>query len=160
GAGTVLHEIGRWDAAREAYESALRIAPRLRTALWNLALLHEERKQFLQAEELYARLVESEPEAQEAWFRLGYARLQLGEIASAMGACESCLALPRKWPEALLNMGIAHWKLRHLDQAKETFRQCLGSVSTAPSALRCLAAIALEQQDYEQARALHKQLLE
>jgi tetratricopeptide (TPR) repeat protein len=44
--------------------------------------------------------------------------------------------------------------------AKETFRQSLGSASKSVEALRCLAAIALQQQDYEQALKLHKQLLE
>src|SRR5262249_9892783 len=62
-------------------------------------------------------------------------------------------------PEALLNIGGAHWKMRNLEMAKETFRQCLGSAAK-PRALRCLASIALLQQDYEAALALHFQLLE
>jgi tetratricopeptide (TPR) repeat protein len=43
--------------------------------------------------------------------------------------------------------------------AKETFRQAAGS-NSKPAALRFLAAIALEQQDYEQALTLHKQLID
>src|SRR5262249_5728684 len=42
---------------------------------------------------------------------------------------------------------------------KQAFRQCLTS-SSKPQALRCLAAIALCQQDFEQAIVLHRQLLE
>src|ERR1019366_8410628 len=35
-----------------------------------------------------------------------------------------------------------------------------GPASGSPEALRCLASIALEQQDYEQALTLHKQLVD
>jgi tetratricopeptide (TPR) repeat protein len=50
--------------------------------------------------------------------------------------------------------------MRNLELAKEAFRDCQGSGPRSAEALGCLAAIALEQQDYEQALTLHKQLLE
>jgi tetratricopeptide (TPR) repeat protein len=158
--GTVLQEIERLPAARESYERSLDLAPEGRTALWNLALLFEAQKEFRQAEGLYARLVKHHSDAQDAWFRLGYVRLQLGDFSASIQAFQACLALPKKCPEALLNIGIAQWNTRNLEMAKETFRQSLTSASTFAPALRCLAAIALLQQDYDQALALHKQLLE
>ena len=103
--------------------------------------------------------MEHYPDAQDAWFRLGYVRLQLEEFPACLNAFETCLALPKKCPEALLNIGVVHWKMRNLEIAKAAFRQCLGSASK-PRALRLLASIALLQQDYETALALHFQLLE
>ena len=58
-----------------------------------------------------------------------------------------------------MNIGIAYWKMRNIEMAKATFRQSL-STSRSAEALRRLAAIAVQQQDYEQALTLHKQLLE
>ena len=123
-------------------------------------LLWESRKELRQAESLYARLVEHYPDAQEAWFRLGYVRLLLGDLAASIKTLQACLALPKKCPEALLNIGIAYWKMRNIEMAKETFRQAIGAGGRSIEGLRCLAAIALQQQDYEQALTLHKQLLE
>ena len=48
----------------------------------------------------------------------------------------------------------------NLEAAKESLRQCLNSPAKSAEAVRYLAAIALEQQDYEQALTLHKQLVE
>jgi tetratricopeptide (TPR) repeat protein len=157
--GTVLQEIEQWQAAREAYEKALALDPRLKTALWNLGLLCEKQKDLRHAEAIYSRLVEQHPEAQDAWFRLGYVRLQLQEFPASIEAFGACLALGKRCPEALLNIGVVHWKMRNIEMAREAFRQSLGS-SAKPAALRYLAAIALAQQDYEQALALHHQLLE
>ena len=157
---TVLHEREQWAEAQSGYEKALAVDPQLKPALWNLALLCESRADFRRAENLYGKLLEQYPDAQEVWFRLGYVRLQLSDFAACIPAFEKCLALPRKCPEALLNIGIAHWKMRRIEMAKETFRQALGSAAKSVEALRFLAAIALEQQDYEQAVKLHKQLLE
>jgi tetratricopeptide (TPR) repeat protein len=157
--GTVLQELERWDGACDAYEKALALAPHLKTARWNLGLLFENRKELRKAEEQYSRLVEQYPDTQDAWFRLGYVRLQLEDFPGCLKAFDACLALPGSCPEALLNIGIAHWKMRNIEMAKEAFRKSLGSASKA-HALRCLAAIALRQQDYEQALALHRQLVE
>jgi tetratricopeptide (TPR) repeat protein len=158
--GTVLHELERWDAARGAYETALALEPSHRIALWNLGLLCEARKEFRHAENLYSQLVEYHPDAQEGWFRLGYVRLQLGDLPACIQAFQACLALPKKCPEAWLNIGIANWKMRHIESAKDALHESLSSPSTSAGALRCLAAIALQQQDYDQALILHKQLLE
>src|SRR5258708_34695608 len=103
----------RHRAAREAYEKALALAPQLRTALWNLGLLCESQKAFRQAENLYLRLVEYYPEAQDAWFRLGYVQLQLGELPACLKAVEACLSLPKKDPETPFDIGLCHWELRN-----------------------------------------------
>jgi tetratricopeptide (TPR) repeat protein len=157
--GTVLQELDRPEAASEAYQNALALDPACRIARWNLALLCEARNDLLQAEQHHSRLTEQYPDAQDAWFRLGYVRLQLEDYPGCLEAFEACLAHPRKCPEAMLNMGVAHWNMRNIDLAKETFRQCLASAAKG-QALRCLAAIALRQQDFEQALVLHRQLLE
>jgi tetratricopeptide (TPR) repeat protein len=125
-----------------------------------LALLLESRQELGEAEKLYLRLLECYPEAQDAWFRQGYLRLQRGDLPGCKKAFESCLIFQQKNPDVLLNLGIAHWRMRNLEQARETFRQIPISSPQAAEALRCLAAIALECQDFEQALALHVQLLE
>ncbi len=154
--GTVLHEIESWDAARAAYEKALELDPAQRIALWNLALLHEQRNQPADAEKHYAALVERYPDAQDAWFRLGFVRMQLGDIPGCIQAFECC----RKSPDVLLNMGLAHWKAGNREEAESIFRQILTLVPKSGPALQCLAALAIERQDFKQALTLYRQLIE
>jgi tetratricopeptide (TPR) repeat protein len=154
--GTVLHEVERWDDARAAYERALALDPTQKTALCNLALLCEQRQQFQEAQTYYEALVAHYPDAQEAWFRLGYLRLERGDTSGCIEAFERC----RKSPDVLMNMGLAHWKTGNRDEAESIFRQILALVPKSANSLQCLAAIAIERQDFKQALTLHKQLLE
>ena len=160
GLGTVLHELEQWEPAREAYENALALDPALTAAAWNLALLFERKQRLSEAGSLYSKLVERHPEAEDAWFRLGYIRLHLGDFAGCIQALESCPILQKQGPEVLLNMGIAHWKMGNLDLAQETLRQVSTATPTPVEGLRCLLAVALEHKDFEQASALHAQLAE
>jgi tetratricopeptide (TPR) repeat protein len=105
-------------------------------------------------------LVEYYADAQDAWFRVGYVRLQLGDFAGSLTAFERCLTFQKKHPDVLLNLGIAHWRMGNADLANEAFRQILASDPKSVEALRCAAAIALERHDFKQALALHMQLLE
>jgi tetratricopeptide (TPR) repeat protein len=158
--GTVLHETEQWEPARTAYETALALDPTLKAARWNLALLCECRGELSRAEEAYSTLLERHPEARDAWFRLGYVRFQLGDFSGCIRAFDSCLAFQQKDLAVLLNLGIAHWRMRNLELAKETLQKVLTASPKSVEALRCLAAIALEQHDYEKALAMHVQLQE
>lgn len=158
--GTALQESARLEEARQAYDKALALDPNLRIALWNLALLYEGKGDFQTVAELCSRLVRHHPDAQDAWFRLGHARMQLSDYPAAVAAFDACRALPGNCPEAVLNTGIAYWKMGNSAAAAETLRPAVASESKSAEALRCLAAIALEERDYEQALTLHRQLLE
>jgi tetratricopeptide (TPR) repeat protein len=68
--------------------------------------------------------------------------------------------MQKKHPEVLLNIGIAHWKMGKPEPAKEAFRQILNMDPKPVEALRCLASIAVEHQDFRQALTLHQQLIE
>ena len=80
-------------------------------------------------------------------------------MKAPVAAFERCLAI-QKSPEALLNLGIARWKMGDPDLARDSFRHILVLAPKTVAALRCLAAIAIERQDLKDALALHKQLLE
>src|SRR5439155_884407 len=151
-------------------ERLMEIQPASPVALEGAALAAFARRAFDAAFRFCASLVEAHPAHFAGWFNCGVALQKLGLFEKAADAYsraasldpqafEACLAFPTKYPEALLNMGIAYWKMRNIEMAKATFRQSL-STSRSTEALRRLAAIALQQQDYEQALTLHKQLLE
>src|SRR4029077_5679277 len=129
-------------------------------ALWNLALVLEQDQNPREAEVLYARMIEQSPNAEDARFRLGCLRLGLGDYRAAAEAFDACLWKRKDWPEALLNTGIAYWKLGELEAAQDAFQRCLAADPQSAAASRALAAIALEAGRIEKALALHTKLIE
>jgi tetratricopeptide (TPR) repeat protein len=140
--------------AREAYRSALEGSPELPGALWNLAIAADREGNATQAEEFLERLVKVEPDWQDASSRLGYLRLKRGEFAGAVDCFEACLKQRKDWPEALLNLGIASWKFGDLEGAADAFRQVRSINPKHADALRYLAAVAIEQKNSNEARAI------
>lgn len=160
GCGAALHDLGNIREAQAAYENALALEPRLRPALWNLALLHEARREFGAAAQLFTRLVELHPEDGESWFRLGYAQFQLGEFPAALRAFESCLSFSNKRLDALLNLAVVQWRTGAQEAARETLRPLLAAEVKPAGAVRCLVAMAVERQEFKQASSLFQQLLD
>ena len=152
--GAALQERGEMAGAREAYSSALEGSPKLPGALWNLAIAAEREGNAAEAEELLEKLVSVEPNWQDACFRLGHLRLKRGEFAGAVDSFEACLKQRKDWLEALLNLGVASWKFGDLESAANAFRQVLSINPKHPDALRCLAAVAIEQKNSSEAREI------
>ena len=53
-----------------------------------------------EAERLYVKLLARDPEWEDAWFRLGYLRLERQAWREAVDAFESCVRKRQQWPEA------------------------------------------------------------
>src|SRR5690242_10755361 len=94
----------------------------------------EQQGENMQAEDLYAKIPDTEPEWAGATFRLGYLRLQRSDFAGAVQAFESCLVKREQWPEAQLNLGIANWKMGDADAARKAFEQVLAATPQSPDA--------------------------
>ena len=94
--GIVRQESGDLEGSRESYERALQIAPDLADVLYNLAGVLEQQGQKEDAERLYVKLLSRNPDWEDAWFRLGYLRLQRGDHRG--GAEPSSPACSAQWP--------------------------------------------------------------
>ena len=67
----------------------------------------ERRGEMEDAESLYSRLVKKYPEWEDAWFRLGYLRLQRNDYNGSVEAFESCLKRRAEWVDAHMNLGLS-----------------------------------------------------
>src|SRR4029434_9510693 len=110
--------------------------------------------------DVYRKMVALDSSDEDASFRLGLIRPQASDFAQALQFFENCVGLQRKSPEVLLNIGIAHWRMNNPSAAKEAFRRVLGMDPKSADALRCLAALAIEYQDFRQALTLYMQILD
>jgi tetratricopeptide (TPR) repeat protein len=159
--GMVRQELGDLKGARESYERALQITPDLPEVFYNLASILEQQGAKEEAEKYYAKLTAQRADSSEdAWFRLGYLRLQKGDFRGSIEAFQSCVRKRGDWPEAHVNLGIAHWRLGDRDQAIKVFEQVLALDPNSLDALRGLAALAVEREDFPRALDLQARLIE
>jgi tetratricopeptide (TPR) repeat protein len=135
-------------AARKAYERALQIAPAHTGALWNLSHLYEKLGYTEDAEKCMEKVVENEPEREDAWFRLGYFRLLRADYAASIEPFRNCVSQRSDWLEALVNLGHAQWRSGDLDAAKASLAQAVATHPKSTDALRALAALSVAQGDY------------
>jgi tetratricopeptide (TPR) repeat protein len=83
-----------------------------------------------------------------------------GDYALSAEAFQACLAKRPEWPEAHLNAGIAYARSGNPDSARRAFDEVRMLRPDSTDAVRGLAALALEQQDFEEAYNLHRKLIE
>jgi tetratricopeptide (TPR) repeat protein len=157
--GAVMQELNNLAAARTCYEKALQLHPGLPGVLWNLALVLEQQGERGQAEQLYAGLPEDATEWCDGCFRLGYLRLLRGDFAASAEAFEACLEQRQDWPEAYLNAGVAYARSGNSGAARRCFGRALMLRPDSSNALRGLAALALDGQDFVEAYDLHQRLI-
>jgi tetratricopeptide (TPR) repeat protein len=162
--GVARQELNDLAGARASYEKALEIDPSQAGVLWNLALVLEQQGERKSAEQLYARIGRDATEYGDARFRLGYLRLLGGEspadYQASAEAFQECLSRRADWPEAWLNSGIAFARSSRLVEARRCFEETLMLRPDSSDAVRGLAALALDQQDFDAALNLHQRLIE
>ena len=59
-----------------------------------------------------------------------------------------------------MNLAVAQWRTGAVESARGTLRQVMALEGRPDGAVRCLAALAIDRQDFKQAWALLQQLLE
>jgi len=158
--GVAQQELNDLPGARASYEKALKIDPKQSGVMWNLALVLEQQNERQWAEKLYAQIPEDAAEWCDATFRLGYLRLLNGEYAPSAQAFESCLVKRNDWPEAYLNAGIAHARSGNVTEARRNFQEALMLRPDSSDAVRGLAALALDGEDFAEAYDLHRRLID
>ena len=100
------------------------------------------------------------PDWEDAWFRSGYLKLQRGDYQGAVQAFENCIQKRAQWPEAQVNLGLSYWKNGDREAAGTTFQGALASDPASIDALRGLAALAIEREDFEQALDCQAKLID
>jgi tetratricopeptide (TPR) repeat protein len=158
--GAIRQQAGDLRSAKEAYEQALAAGPETAEGLYNLATICESHGARDEAERLYARVAAHRGDsAEDASFRVGYLRLQKGDLRGAVEAFSACLRRRPQWTAAGVNLAIAHWRAGDKDAAVRAFEDVLTTDAGAVEAIRGLAALAIEREDFERALDLQARLI-
>jgi tetratricopeptide (TPR) repeat protein len=127
-----LLRLGKRDAAREALQSAEKLAPEDAGVLLGISshagLTGDNQKALDYSERAIAKV----PASDNAWSAKGYALLRLGRIPEAITALETAVGLAPKSVNALTNLGEAKVRNREFGAAILTLER---AIELAPNAL-------------------------
>jgi len=119
--GNALQVLGRPDEALASYDQALRLKPRLLAAVFNRALLKQQRGALEEALADYDHALAIDPRLLAALYNRAVLLGALGRLAEAMNGYDACLRIDPGHMEALNNRGIALLDLRRPAEALVCF---------------------------------------
>ncbi len=110
-------------AAATAYRRSLMFDPQLVPAIVNLANIHYECDELVEAEALYEKAVRTDPECFEGYFNLGNIHHDLNRYEEASSAYRDALALNPGYPEAHFYLAVTLEKLGRSAEARPHWKQ-------------------------------------
>ena len=111
------------DAAAGAYRKAALFDPHLVPAIVNLANIHYERDELVEAEALYEKAIRLDLECFEAYFNLGNIHHDLARYPDAVRAYRDALAINPAYPEAHFYLAVTLEKLGRSAEAKPHWKE-------------------------------------
>jgi tetratricopeptide (TPR) repeat protein len=106
------------DAAAAAYRRAALFNPQLVPAIVNLANVHYERDEIVEAEALYEKALRIDAECFEAYFNLGNIHHDLGRYPEAITAYRDALSVNPGYPEAHFYLAVTLEKMGRSPEAR------------------------------------------
>jgi tetratricopeptide (TPR) repeat protein len=111
------------DGAAASYRRALLFDPLLVPALVNLANIHYERDELVEADAIYEKSIRIDPECFEAYFNLGNIHHDLARYNEAVVAYREALAINPMYPEAHFYLAVTLEKLGRSAEARPHWQQ-------------------------------------
>jgi tetratricopeptide (TPR) repeat protein len=111
------------DAAATAYRRAVLFDAQLVPALVNLANIHYERDELVEAEALYEKAIRVDPDCFEAYFNLGNIHHDLARYVEAVGAYRDALVINPAYPEAHFYLAVTLEKLGRSAEARPHWKE-------------------------------------
>ncbi len=119
------HRAGRWEAAIEAYQVAIRQYPQMPELHFNLASILHSLGNLTAAEPVYRQATVLNPAFAEAYNNLGDVHKLLGNYDVAVSALEKAIRLRPEYAEAFNNLGSLFQIQGHLDRAIQAYRNAI-----------------------------------
>ena len=123
--GSMLHDLGRLEAAVENYRKALALKLDFAEAHCNLGLVLKDQGKLNEAIESCRRVLALKPDFAEAYCNLGLMLKDQGKLNEAVESCRQALVLKPDFAEACNTLGSALKDLGKLDAAIACYRQAL-----------------------------------
>ena len=158
--GVAEDRAGQRETSLDALRQSVRLAPHLTEARARLGQELVEAGRWAEAVEVLAEAVAQDPLRHAgAWNNLGFARLNAGDLAGALGALRRSVALDPRSPTARANLGAALLSTGDADAARAQFEAALRINPADRTSLGNLGLIASAEGRTADARAFFQRVL-
>jgi tetratricopeptide (TPR) repeat protein len=123
--GEALLRTGQIEAAREAIQTAEKLAPDDATVLQGLAMFSGQAGDYPRALEYAERAIAKSPASEIGWSSKGYSLLRLGRFTDAIAALDTAVGLAPNSANALINLGEARLRNRDFGMAIRVLHRAL-----------------------------------
>lgn len=147
GIGNLLRALHRNDEAIELYEQAIARDQQHFGAHNNLADLLREKERWRAAETHYRAAMATAPHVPEIANNLAGLLLEIGEFDEALQLSNHAIQIRPSYAKAYFNRGIAHHRLRQLQEAQADYALAIDHGLKTPEILTNLGALATESGD-------------
>lgn len=151
--------LGRWEEAAACYEQALRLAPGLAEAHYNLGILCRDQGEHERARACFEQTLRLRPETLQARFELANLYSATRKIGAAVEEYARILQSNPEFVGARFNLGNAYLELRRWDAAESAFRQVLHCTPHDATAWTNLGTALREQQRGDEAEAAYREAI-
>ncbi|MFT5682994.1 MAG: putative TPR repeat methyltransferase, partial [Myxococcota bacterium] len=158
-AALTLHQSGRLDDARAAYEQLLSTEPDNAEALNLLGVLHLQQGRPKPAAAVLGRAASRRPDRSDIHNNFGNALRALGDAAGAIAAWEKALHIDPSDADAWCNLGVARIESGDVDAAAAAWQRAIQADPNHADAIDLLAVSRSQRGEHAEAIALWRRAL-
>lgn len=123
--GIERFESSRFSEARQAFESALKLAPGRPSILANLGLTHEALGDWANAARVLGEALVLDPQQADLWLTRAGCLMRSGQVAAALQAYDRAIAIAPASARAWSERGSVLRELQQLDEAARCFEKAI-----------------------------------
>jgi len=156
GMATALRLMGDAKGFRLALEAALRINVNYPPAVYDIALIYQQEKDFARAQRAYQRLVAGGAQDPNTFFNAGVAAFKHGDLVSAERWFHASAMIDPKAPRSFINLGMIYRTWGYVKEAVACLERAVALAPDSPEAHWNLANALLVSGDLEKGFAAYE----
>ncbi len=129
--GTVYDNLGQYDEAQKALETAMDLAPNWSYPYNNLAIIYHSLKQYDRSKEYYRIAMEKDATLANPYYNLGILYTDLGDTVTAIDYYTQAISVDSAYKSAYINLGHIYLNQKKYKEAEEVYLKCAYSSSAA-----------------------------
>jgi tetratricopeptide (TPR) repeat protein len=154
--GALFADLGKFDAARAAFDRSLAIRPNDAATLYNLGNAFVQEGRFDDAIATYHRALEAKPDFADALVNLGNAESLRGDHEAALTWMRRALALTPRSPSLRMNIANELFRLGSYPEARAEYEAALTLAPHSPDILTNYGAFLLSRGEHDAAAAAYR----
>jgi len=123
--GIIFHKLGKFDQASKIYKEVLKQNPQNFDAIYFLATVATQKKQWANALELYKKALFINTQEPFAHYNLGIVYQELNQLDEALNSYKAALDIYPSLTEAYYNSGVALCKLKQYDKSLKNYKKAI-----------------------------------